>query len=485
MRKVWLALMGAAERAYRDAGGHANHDNPADPYMTVLGYFNSLRELGGARRILEEEVQNTIKQYGERRWRDESVSEGLFRDRASFSDVIEMTSRSVIQNDSQPRNSGGVSSTGWRSDFPAERAAPPEAPANGRAFDPEYYSLPNRINRNQPQTAPLSRRGRGTTQKAGQVRQRRRRDAHGRNRRALRLGSRGLPSVPPLRRRPTMKPWITLFVTAVVTFTAACTDELPSLHDAVKEGGIAAVTELLDRGADPNARTEGGMTPLHRAAWGGKAEVVALLLDRGANLNVLDKFRATPLHLAVGHAEVVALLLDRGADPNARTEGGETPLHGAASVGKAEVVALLLDRGANIDARDRHRAGATPLYLAAARGEAEVVALLLDRGADPNARTDNAETSLHTAVAFYYPDDYPEVAALLLDRGADPNARDWIGETPLHRAAMFGRAEYAALLLDQGADPNARNKIEKTPLDIAVADGHTEIADLLRRRGGR
>ena len=34
MRKAWLALMGAAERAYRDAGGHKNDDNPADPYMT-------------------------------------------------------------------------------------------------------------------------------------------------------------------------------------------------------------------------------------------------------------------------------------------------------------------------------------------------------------------------------------------------------------------------------------------------------------------
>jgi hypothetical protein len=49
--------MGAAERAYHDAGGHKNENNPADPYMTVVGYFNSLRELGGARRILEEEVQ--------------------------------------------------------------------------------------------------------------------------------------------------------------------------------------------------------------------------------------------------------------------------------------------------------------------------------------------------------------------------------------------------------------------------------------------
>ena len=82
MRKEWLALMGAAERAYRDAGGHKNPENPADPYMTVLGYFNSLRELGGARRILEEEVQNTIKSYGIRKRVGED--RGLFQDRKTL-----------------------------------------------------------------------------------------------------------------------------------------------------------------------------------------------------------------------------------------------------------------------------------------------------------------------------------------------------------------------------------------------------------------
>lgn len=91
MRKVWLALMGAGERAYRDAGGHKNTKNPADPYMTVLGYFNALRELGGARRILEEEVQNTIKAYGTRKRVGESP--GLFQDRKTFSEVMELTSR--------------------------------------------------------------------------------------------------------------------------------------------------------------------------------------------------------------------------------------------------------------------------------------------------------------------------------------------------------------------------------------------------------
>jgi hypothetical protein len=91
LRRTWLALMGAAGRAYRDLGGHRNEENPADPYMTVLGYFNALRELGGARRILEEEVQNTLKGYGTHRRVDEKP--GLFRDRRTFSEVVELTSR--------------------------------------------------------------------------------------------------------------------------------------------------------------------------------------------------------------------------------------------------------------------------------------------------------------------------------------------------------------------------------------------------------
>ena len=91
MRRTWLALMGAAERVYRDCGGHENPDNPADPYMTLVGYFLSLRELGGARRILEEEVRNTIRSYGGRRRIGEQ--RGLFQDRRTFSEPVELTSR--------------------------------------------------------------------------------------------------------------------------------------------------------------------------------------------------------------------------------------------------------------------------------------------------------------------------------------------------------------------------------------------------------
>jgi len=106
MRKAYVALMGAAEKAYRDAGGHENRDNPADPYMTVLGYFTSLRELGGARRILEEEVQNTLKEYGQRRRVGEET--GLFQDRRTFSEVVELTSRVSTSKVSEARRRLGV-----------------------------------------------------------------------------------------------------------------------------------------------------------------------------------------------------------------------------------------------------------------------------------------------------------------------------------------------------------------------------------------
>ena len=73
-------------------GGHKNPENPADPYMTVLGYFQQPARTGwGPPDLLEEEVQNTIKSYGIRKRVGED--RGLFQDRKSFSEVVELTSR--------------------------------------------------------------------------------------------------------------------------------------------------------------------------------------------------------------------------------------------------------------------------------------------------------------------------------------------------------------------------------------------------------
>ena len=55
------ATMLAAAAKHFDPKGAAKQ--PADPYMTLIGYFNSLRELGGMRRLVEDEVSNRVATF--------------------------------------------------------------------------------------------------------------------------------------------------------------------------------------------------------------------------------------------------------------------------------------------------------------------------------------------------------------------------------------------------------------------------------------
>ena len=76
--RAYLALLGASQKWYAAGGGKKRPDNPADPYMTLLGYFGSLRELGGSRRIVEDEVGTRLTGYGDRK-RDGEAAGDLCR----------------------------------------------------------------------------------------------------------------------------------------------------------------------------------------------------------------------------------------------------------------------------------------------------------------------------------------------------------------------------------------------------------------------
>lgn len=52
--RVYVALLAAAQKAYQE------HGTAADPWMTLVGYFNSLRELGGMRRLVEDDVTTRV-----------------------------------------------------------------------------------------------------------------------------------------------------------------------------------------------------------------------------------------------------------------------------------------------------------------------------------------------------------------------------------------------------------------------------------------
>ncbi len=74
--RVYVAYMGAAQTLYTKYG------KAADPYLTTIGYFSSMRELGGMRRLIDDDVTSRLKRV-ERR--------GLSR--REIKQVEELTSR--------------------------------------------------------------------------------------------------------------------------------------------------------------------------------------------------------------------------------------------------------------------------------------------------------------------------------------------------------------------------------------------------------
>lgn len=60
--RSFATLLAAASKHFDPKG---DPEQPGDPYMTLVGYFNSLRELGGMRRLVEDEVTNRVKNFSE------------------------------------------------------------------------------------------------------------------------------------------------------------------------------------------------------------------------------------------------------------------------------------------------------------------------------------------------------------------------------------------------------------------------------------
>ncbi len=88
--RVYVALLAAANRLY-DA--QLPPDQEADGYMTLAGYFNSLRELGGMRRLVEDEVRARAAEAEKRLPVDSTGRHPWFRNRPISADPVELTSR--------------------------------------------------------------------------------------------------------------------------------------------------------------------------------------------------------------------------------------------------------------------------------------------------------------------------------------------------------------------------------------------------------
>ncbi|KAL8574727.1 hypothetical protein ACOMHN_023932 [Nucella lapillus] len=257
------------------------------------------------------------------------------------------------------------------------------------------------------------------------------------------------------------------------------------LHRASQLGMESVAEVLLEAGADVDARTERGETPLHLAALhsgsrgqGEATGLLRLLLKAGVNVEAVTTVGGfAPLHLAAlaGDALCTSLLLSVGADLHSLDSLGNTPLHKACErivapeANRLRTVRLLLSKGAS--ARATNKEGLTPLHVLLMQRtddmDHDVVRLLLSHQADPNLPTPSGERPLLLALRHH---TYG-FARVLVEKGADPNVSTEDGRTPLHCACTDGQAELFRLLWSKGGNPARPDKEGLTPLRLAVEKG--------------
>lgn len=126
---------------------------------------------------------------------------------------------------------------------------------------------------------------------------------------------------------------------------------------ATKSKQAEAVRLLLQKGVEVNVANTSynivrngpiamiKLTPLHRAAAFGPLEMVRDLLQAGADVNARDSRALTPLIFAVAtdyaDPRIVQALIQAGADVNAHDNTGETALDWAEKFGYPQVIAAL------------------------------------------------------------------------------------------------------------------------------------------------
>ncbi|MGL5074981.1 MAG: ankyrin repeat domain-containing protein, partial [Waterburya sp.] len=203
--------------------------------------------------------------------------------------------------------------------------------------------------------------------------------------------------------------------------------EFQPLHLAVDLNLPEMVEILLDFGADIEAKTAWGVTPLGLTSRDRHENMIKLLKNRGAKLDLgtaiasgdleavkqlsdreQEELNPLLLHYTIQESllESTIWLLDQGFNPNLFTKylvddfsTNLTPLHlcivddfvvnlspshlaEAVWEDRTKIAIALLDRGANVNAFSSGELVCTPLHIAAVDNNVELIKLLVERGAD-------------------------------------------------------------------------------------------------------
>ena len=277
-----------------------------------------------------------------------------------------------------------------------------------------------------------------------------------------------------------------------------------SLHAAVRFGDLAKVENILEDGADVDAKDRGGYTPLYYAIWNEDKDTIKLLVAKGADVSFTPKDDYPPLHYAVWNddMELAELLVNNGAKFDAKDRYGWTAFRYAASGANRELVEFFVSKGADLssfhgaacvgdlarvkafvqqgtDINTKDEMNWTALYWAASTGQQDVAEYLIAKGADVGARAEDSSTPLHKAAKA----GDRKIVELFISKGADVNAKDKRGNTPLYSAASAGHRDIAELLIVRGASVDARGKNDWTPIHRAARAGHKDVVEMLVKKG--
>jgi ankyrin repeat protein len=255
---------------------------------------------------------------------------------------------------------------------------------------------------------------------------------------------------------------------------------------------------LLSVGADPNAKSKRGNTPLHLANTE-KPGVVELLIQHGADVNAANARGRTPLLEMINrlphdsserlkpNIKVLEMLLDCGADVNVTDDNGGTVFHYilhsisnmAANPESIPFIKRLMGAGADLNKTDKK--GRPPLFsyhqcssywtAQATYHDEEMLRMLVDAGMDINSRDDDGRSILWVVGERYSVE--LEVFKKFVRLGADPRAVANDGRTLLHLAVEHSRPpEWFRYLISEGVKP-----------DVLRKDGDSVIDTVLRKTG--
>jgi hypothetical protein len=238
---------------------------------------------------------------------------------------------------------------------------------------------------------------------------------------------------------------------------------------------VKVMKALVELGANVEAKTAGGRTPLHVAAVSGQVESIKLLVQLGVNKEANDDDGWTALHHAAcsGHVEAIKVLVQLGVNKEAKTANGATPLHQAGFNGNVEAIKLLVQLGVDKEAKDVH--GWTPLHYAAVKEQVEAIKALVDLGVQVDAQAANRETPLQLSVRL----GHHQAAQLLrqLERAARTQKAAETSERAQQAAEQADR-NAAALIEEEEREQAAKAQSKVRGVELAPVSGVSDAVSL-------